>query len=50
VVNERTEHQAEIAEGETGQFDVRADGRLVFSKQREGRFPDEDEIIRELVH
>ena len=32
-------------EGEKSQFDVIADGRLVFSKQREGRFPDPGEIL-----
>lgn len=40
---------ASIAEGEKSQFDVLADGKLIFSKQREGRFPDEDEIAA-LVH
>jgi predicted Rdx family selenoprotein len=34
--------------GEKSQFDVIADGRLVFSKQREGRFPDPDEILAAL--
>jgi hypothetical protein len=27
---------------------VVADGRLVFSKQREGRFPEEDEVLAQL--
>jgi len=36
---------ASIAEGAKSQFDVLADGDLVFSKQREGRFPEEDEIL-----
>ena len=36
---------AAIAEGEQSQFDVVADGELVFSKQREGRFPEDDEIL-----
>ncbi len=31
--------------GETSQFDVVADGRLVFSKQREGRYPEHAEIV-----
>lgn len=26
-------------------FDVHADGKLVFSKHREGRFPEHDEIL-----
>jgi predicted Rdx family selenoprotein len=34
--------------GEKSQFDVLADGKLIFSKQREGRFPEEDEIVSAL--
>ena len=34
-----------IAEGEKSQFDVLSDGKLVFSKQEQGRFPEEDEIV-----
>ena len=34
--------------GEKSQFDVVADGRLVFSKQQAGRFPDPDEILAAL--
>jgi predicted Rdx family selenoprotein len=37
-------HEASIAEGQKGQYDVVADGSLVFSKQREGRFPEDDEL------
>jgi predicted Rdx family selenoprotein len=36
---------ASIHEGEHSQFDVVDDGELVFSKQREGRFPEEDELL-----
>jgi predicted Rdx family selenoprotein len=32
-------------EGEQSQFDVLADGRLLFSKQSEGRFPEHDEVL-----
>ena len=38
-------HSASIVEGEQSQFDVLSDGELVFSKQREGRFPEEDEVV-----
>jgi predicted Rdx family selenoprotein len=38
------EHEAEIEEGAKGQFDVLADGEVIFSKQREGRFPEHSEI------
>jgi predicted Rdx family selenoprotein len=34
--------------GEKSQFDVVADGKLIFSKQREGRFPEHDEVIQAL--
>jgi predicted Rdx family selenoprotein len=29
-------------------FDVVADGKLVFSKHNEGRFPEPDEVLRAL--
>ena len=41
-------HDAEAIEGERSQYDVVADGSLVFSKQREGRFPEEHEIVAQL--
>ena len=47
-MNAETEHEAEIEEGAKGQFDVLADGELIFSKQQEGRFPEHSEI-RELL-
>jgi predicted Rdx family selenoprotein len=31
--------------GRNSQFDVVADGELVFSKQRMGRFPDDGELL-----
>jgi predicted Rdx family selenoprotein len=37
-------HEASIEEGGKGQFDVLADGNVIFSKQGEGRFPDAAEI------
>ena len=40
---------ASYAEGEHSQFDVISDGTVVFSKQREGRFPESDEILDALV-
>ena len=36
---------ASVSEGAQSQFDVLSDGELVFSKQREGRFPEEDEVL-----
>ena len=42
-------HDATPVEGAKSQFDVHADGELVFSKQHEGRFPDEEEIVAALA-
>jgi hypothetical protein len=39
---------ASIVEGANSQFDVLLDGQLLFSKQREGRFPEEGEIVARL--
>jgi len=36
--------EVELIEGDDGIFDVKADGRLLFSKQSEGRFPGYREI------
>jgi hypothetical protein len=37
---------ASIREGEKSQYDVFADGELVFSKQSEGRWPEDGEVLR----
>jgi predicted Rdx family selenoprotein len=42
-------HEAKALEGERSQFDVVADGELIFSKQREGRYPEVDEILARLA-
>jgi hypothetical protein len=39
---------AEALEGAKSQYDVVADGRLVFSKEQQGRFPEHDEILAAL--
>ena len=38
-------HQAVALEGGKSQYDVVADGTLVFSKQQQGRFPEDDEVL-----
>jgi selT/selW/selH-like putative selenoprotein len=40
--------EAQIKPGKTGQFDVVVDGELIFSKQKENRFPSDDEILAQL--
>jgi len=47
-LNESTAHEAEAVSGAKSQFDVVADGNLIFSKQEEGRFPEHDEVIQAL--
>jgi predicted Rdx family selenoprotein len=43
-----TAHSAEMVSGESSQFDVFVDETLVFSKQREGRWPELAEILAAL--
>jgi len=38
-------HEAVALEGAKSQYDVVAAGTLVFSKQHEGRFPEDDEVL-----
>jgi selenoprotein W-related protein len=40
--------QAELVKGSGGVFDVTADGALVYSKHRTGRFPENAEVLRSL--
>jgi hypothetical protein len=44
VLNERGV-DASIVEGRQSQYDVLVDGALVFSKEQQGRFPEDDEIL-----
>jgi selT/selW/selH-like putative selenoprotein len=37
--------EPKVQAGKTGQFDVVVDGQLIFSKQKEGRFPEPDEVL-----
>jgi len=38
----------DLIKGSIGDFEVVKDGRLIFSKRKEGRFPDSSEIMNEL--
>jgi hypothetical protein len=42
------QHSAEMVAGEKSQFDIVVDDELVFSKQREGRWPELAEILAAL--
>jgi hypothetical protein len=39
------EIDASIREGKKSQYDVFADGELIFSKESEGRWPDDGEVL-----
>ena len=41
-------HDARAVEGARSQYDVVVDGDVVFSKEREHRFPEHDEILAAL--
>jgi hypothetical protein len=41
-------HDAVALEGANSQYDVVRAGELLFSKQREGRFPEDHEILAKL--
>lgn len=40
--------QATLIKGMGGVFEVVLDGRLIFSKKKLGRFPDPQEILKEI--
>jgi selT/selW/selH-like putative selenoprotein len=40
--------EPQLVKGDNGVFDVLADGALVFSKHRDGRFPAPGEIVQRL--
>jgi selT/selW/selH-like putative selenoprotein len=38
-----------VTPGSKGQFDVLLDGRMLFSKQSAGRFPESEEVLSQLA-
>jgi selenoprotein W-related protein len=40
--------RVELIEGSGGVFEVKRDGRSIYSKKQTGRFPEPDEILRHL--
>lgn len=49
AIEERFHIKPKLIEGSGGVFDVAADGKLLFSKKKEGRFPEPDEIFKALA-
>ncbi|MBK7580349.1 MAG: Rdx family protein [Myxococcales bacterium] len=48
-MEKKSDASVTLVVGKVGQFDVIADGRLVFSKQAAGRFPEHAEVIAALA-
>ena len=42
------EADVKLHRGSGGQFEVTVDGRLVFSKKQQGRFPELDEVLSQI--
>jgi selenoprotein W-related protein len=49
VIKEKYGIDCELIDGSDGVFDVRVDGRLIYSKDQTGRFPEHDEILSQLA-
>lgn len=49
MIKQQTGVDALLERGGGGQFDVLVDGQILFSKHKEGRFPDEAEILARLA-
>jgi selenoprotein W-related protein len=40
--------EVQLIEGDGGIFDVKADGKLIYSKHETGRFPEHSEVLSQL--
>lgn len=40
--------EAKLVPGSGGEFEITLDGRLIFSKRAEGRFPEPEEVLAQL--
>ena len=45
-IEDRTAKTVDLIAGAGGVFEITADGRLLFSKKQQGRFPEDSEIER----
>ncbi len=48
MITDTLKSEPELIEGSNGIFDVEANGKVVFSKHHEGRFPETEEILTAL--
>ncbi len=48
LIEEETGHKPQLIKGGGGIFDVKADGKMLFSKHKAGRFPEPYEVINQI--
>jgi selenoprotein W-related protein len=48
AIKARHDAVCELIEGSGGVFDVKVDGKLIYSKHQTGRFPEDEEILSQL--
>ena len=47
-IKKQVGEESELIAGGGGIFDVKVDGKLIYSKRKTGRFPEPDEVIDQL--
>jgi selT/selW/selH-like putative selenoprotein len=47
-IKKETGVEPKLMEGDNGIFDVEVDGKLIYSKDQTGRFPEPEEVLKEL--
>ena len=48
AIKQKTGIECEMIEGSDGVFDVKADGKMIYSKHATGRFPEHSEVLSQL--
>jgi selT/selW/selH-like putative selenoprotein len=48
IRKQRTNIETRLTKGGGGQFEVTLDGKPIFSKKEQGRFPDTQEILQQI--
>ena len=48
TIQKKLQIEPNLIQGERGIFDVSVDGKLIFSKHQENRFPEHQEILKSL--
>ena len=46
MIKKKTGNDSELIRGGGGIFEIKLDGRLIFSKKEVGRFPEDSEVLK----